>query len=177
VLVSQAGRFGGWTFSIKEGKPAYLDNDLGLDRYAEAAERALPEGEATVRMAFAYDGEPRLGGGGTATLYIDGKEVGSGRVEKTQFAIWSGDETANVGIDRETSVSRDDTEQTAEARSINANTGMKFIEYVDQCNQRRHQEYHDQAARQEQLDQDARQAIQGRHPNRATDSHVVEARP
>jgi arylsulfatase len=114
VLISQAGRFGGWTLYIKDGKPVYLYNYLGLEHYAVKSETSLPVGEATVRMEFAYDGEPKLGGGGTVTLFIDGEKVGSGRVEKTQFAIWSADETANVGIDRETPVSPDYTEQTSE---------------------------------------------------------------
>jgi arylsulfatase len=113
VLVSQAGRFGGWSFYVKDGKPVYLYNYLGLERYAVTADRPLPDGEATVRMEFAYDGEPKLGGGGTVTLSVNGEKVGSGRVEKTQFALWSADETANVGIDRETPVSPDYTEETS----------------------------------------------------------------
>ena len=113
VLVSQAGRFGGWSLYVKEGRPTYHYNYLGLEQYSVTADAALPEGEATVTMAFDYDGEPKLGGGGTVTLSIDGKPVGSGRVEKTQFAIWSADETANVGIDRETPVSPDYSEETS----------------------------------------------------------------
>jgi hypothetical protein len=65
-------------------------------------------------------------------------------------------------------------EQTAEARSINANTAMQFNDYVYQCNQRRHQEYYDQMAKQEQLDQNALQAIQDRHLNNASDSDIVD---
>jgi arylsulfatase len=99
---------------VKDGKPVYVYNYLGLDHYKVTADTALPEGKSTVKMEFAYDGQPKLGAGGTATLFIDGKKVGSTRVEKTQFAIWSADETANVGIDRETSVSSDYTEETSQ---------------------------------------------------------------
>ena len=73
----------------------------------------LPAGKATVKLDFAYDGKPKFGGGGTATLSLNGKQVGSGRIERTQFAFWSADETANVGIDRETPVSPDYTEETS----------------------------------------------------------------
>ena len=41
------------------------------------------------------------------------QQVGTGQVEKTQFAIWSADETANVGMDRETPVSSDYTEENS----------------------------------------------------------------
>jgi arylsulfatase len=48
-----------------------------------------------------------------ATLYINGKKVGSGRVENPHYGVWSFDETANVGVDRETSVTPDYTEETS----------------------------------------------------------------
>lgn len=113
VIVSQAGRFGGWSLYLQEGKPTYAYNYLGLETYTIRADNAVPAGKSTVKLEFAYDGEPKLGGGGTAKLFIDGKQVGAGRVEKTQAGIWSADETANIGIDRETSVSTDYTEETS----------------------------------------------------------------
>jgi hypothetical protein len=39
-----------------------------------------------------------------ATIYIDSKAVADGRVEKTQPNIFSGDETADVGLDNQTPV-------------------------------------------------------------------------
>ncbi|QDV32334.1 hypothetical protein [Tautonia plasticadhaerens] len=65
-------------------------------------------------------------------------------------------------------------EQSAEARSINANTAMQFNDYVYQCNERNHQEYYDQMAQQQQLDAKGRQAIQDRHLNNATDQDIVD---
>ena len=38
------------------------------------------------------------------TLYVNGKSVGEGRVEKTEPNIFSADETADVGIDNQTPV-------------------------------------------------------------------------
>jgi arylsulfatase len=113
VIVSQGGRFGGWSFYVKDGKPVYLYNFLGLEKFAVTADTPIPKGKSTVKMDFAYDGKPKLGGGGTATLYINGKKVGSGHVGKTQYAVWSADETANIGIDRETPVSPDYNEETS----------------------------------------------------------------
>ena len=106
VIVAQGGRFGGWSLYVKDGKPIFMYNYLGLDRFAAASNAALPKGRATVKMDFVYDGG-KPGAGGTATLYINGKSVGSVKVAQTQFAIFSADETAGVGVDTETPVSED----------------------------------------------------------------------
>ncbi len=49
-------------------------------------------------MEFAYDGGG-LGKGGNVTLYYDGHQVGSGRVEMTQPMVFSADETTDIGDD------------------------------------------------------------------------------
>ena len=103
AILSQGGRFGGWSLYMKDGKPAYTYNFLGLARYTVAAPEALPAGPATVTLDFVYDGGG-AGKGGKATLYVNGKAVAEGRVEKTQPNIFSADETADVGIDNQTPV-------------------------------------------------------------------------
>jgi hypothetical protein len=57
-------------------------------------------------MEFAYDGGG-LAKGGKVTLYIDGDNVGQGRVEGTVPLVFSGDETADVGSDTASPVSDD----------------------------------------------------------------------
>ena len=42
----------------------------------------MPAGKATVRFEFAYDGGG-AGKGGVGTLFVNGKRVGEGRIEKT----------------------------------------------------------------------------------------------
>ena len=59
-------------------------------------------------MEFAYDGGG-VGKGGDVTLYVDGKQVGSGRVKGTHSMLFSADETADVGSDTATAVSDDYT--------------------------------------------------------------------
>ena len=113
VIVAQGGRFGGWSLYVKDGSPVFMYNYLGIDRYSATATAKLPKGKSTVKMDFAYDGG-KLGAGGTATLYINGKSVGSGRIEQTQFAIFSADEAAGVGLDSETPVSEDYTRASSE---------------------------------------------------------------
>ena len=88
---------------MKDGKPAYTYNFLGLSRYTVTAPEALPPGPVTVTLDFAYDGGGP-GKGGKATLFINGKQVAEARVEKTQPNIFSADETADVGMDNQTPV-------------------------------------------------------------------------
>jgi arylsulfatase len=63
-------------------------------------------------MEFAYDGSG-LAKGGVATLYIDGDQVGEGRIEATVPMIYSGDETCDVGYDSGTPVSEDYTGESS----------------------------------------------------------------
>lgn len=103
VILAQAGRFGGWSLYLKEGKPTYTYNWLGLQRYTVAAAQAVPAGKAILRFEFAYDGGG-LGKGGTGTLFVNGKQVGTGRIEQTQCCAFSADEGADVGSDEGTPV-------------------------------------------------------------------------
>jgi arylsulfatase len=103
VILAQGGRFGGWSLYMKDGKPAYTYNFLGLERYTVSANSELPPGPATVKLDFVYDGEG-LGKGGVATLFVNGEPVAKGRIDKTQPLIFSADETADVGLDNQTPV-------------------------------------------------------------------------
>jgi arylsulfatase A-like enzyme len=103
VILAQAGRFGGWSFYIKDGKPTYTYNWLGLQRYTVAAGQALRSGKATIRYEFVYDGGG-VGKGGTGTIYVDGKNVATGRIDQTQCCAFSADEGADVGADEGTPV-------------------------------------------------------------------------
>lgn len=71
---------------------------LGLSRYRVAAAAPVPAGKATLRFQFAYDGGAP-GHGGAGTIFIRGKQVAQGRIERTQpFVFWAG-EGADVGMD------------------------------------------------------------------------------
>jgi arylsulfatase len=106
VILAQAGRFGGWSLYMKDGKPTYTYNWVGLQRYTVAAKQALPAGKATIRFEFAYDGGG-VGKGGMATLFVNGKTVATGRIERTQCCAFSADEGADVGADEGTPVTED----------------------------------------------------------------------
>ena len=103
VILAQGGRFGGWSLYVKDGKPAYTYNFLGLRQFTVASPEALPVGKATVVFDFAYDGGG-MGKGGDGTLSVNGRKVAEGRIDQTQPRIFSVDETADVGIDLATPV-------------------------------------------------------------------------
>jgi arylsulfatase len=103
VILAQGGRFGGWSVYLKDGKPSFIYNFLGLENYVISSDSKLKEGNVNLKFDFVYDGDG-LGKGGEVTIYVDGKSVASGRVEKTQPNIFSADETADVGLDNQTPV-------------------------------------------------------------------------
>ena len=45
--------------------------------------KPLPDGKATIRYEFAYDGGG-LGKGGTGTIFVNGEKVAEGRIDRTQ---------------------------------------------------------------------------------------------
>ena len=106
VMLAQAGRFGGWSLYLKNGKPTYTCNFLGLKRFTIAAATPAPPGNVTIRYEFAYDGGG-IGKGGTGTLFVNGKKVAQGRLEHTQGMAFSVEEGTDVGQDGETPVVED----------------------------------------------------------------------
>lgn len=96
VIIAQGGRFGGWSVYTVNNILRYCYNFFGIERFTVAAEQPLPTGAHQVRMEFAYDGGG-IGKGGTVTLYVDSEQVASGRVERTHVAMFSAEETTDVG--------------------------------------------------------------------------------
>ncbi|WP_159234443.1 arylsulfatase [Mycolicibacterium vanbaalenii] len=112
VIIAQGGRFGGWSLYTKDGCAKFHYNVLGIKSFDIEASEPIPAGAAQVRMEFDYDGGG-MGRGGTLTLYYDGTEVGSGRVDQTQGVVFSADETTDVGYESGTTVSPDYTAHTS----------------------------------------------------------------
>ncbi|HWY71371.1 MAG TPA: arylsulfatase [Terriglobales bacterium] len=106
VIVAQGGNMGGWSLYAYQGKLKYCYNCVGILRYDVTATSPLPAGKHQVRMEFVYDGGG-LGKGATIGLYVDGKKVGEGRVERTHRFLFSLDETLEVGCDVGEPVSAD----------------------------------------------------------------------
>ncbi len=92
------GSAGGWSLYLHEGKLKYCFNFLGIEHYIVSSDKPIPAGKIQVRMELSYDGGG-LGKGGDVGLYVDGKSVGNGRVEKTIPMAYSADEACDVGSD------------------------------------------------------------------------------
>ena len=106
VIIAQGGNVGGWALYVKDGKLKYCYNLLGIHYFYVEASSALPPGEHQVRMEFKYDGGG-LGKGGTATLYVDGKPVGEGKVAATAAMIFAADDGLDIGGDTGSAVAED----------------------------------------------------------------------
>jgi len=106
VILAQGGRVGGFSLYFKGGKPIYVYNFLGMERFTVAATQAVPAGKATIRFEFAYDGGG-MGKGGQGTIYVNDKKVAEGRIGRTEPLMFSADETADVGVDEAMPVTED----------------------------------------------------------------------
>jgi arylsulfatase A-like enzyme len=88
VLLAQGGMIGGHTFFVnKEQKLQYSHNYVGLEEYKVISEDKMPEGKLTLSMQFQVTGPPDFKAGkgapGTATLFVNGKQVGIGKIAVT----------------------------------------------------------------------------------------------
>jgi arylsulfatase len=106
VIVAQGGNIGGWSLYAKGGKLKYCYNFLGIMQFYAESSDVLPPGEHQVRMEFAYAGGG-LGKGGVASLFVDGKKVGEGKVAATAAMVFSADDGCDVGVDNGSPVSPD----------------------------------------------------------------------
>ncbi len=103
MIITQGGSEGGYGLYLRDGKPTFSYNFLGMERPTFAAEKPLPKGKATIVVEFAYDGGG-MGKGGTVTLKANGKQVATGRLERTipiQFSIGEG---LDIGMDNGSAV-------------------------------------------------------------------------
>jgi arylsulfatase len=119
MIFTQGGNTGGWAFYLKDGKVVVAHNYLDVEHYSVKSDDSVPSGEHEVKMAFAYEGGKGTGKGGTVTLMIDGKPVGSGRIEKTSPFKYSLSENQDIGSDTGTPVTYDYTPPFAFQGTLN----------------------------------------------------------
>jgi arylsulfatase len=106
VIINQVGSGGGWALYARDGRLTYAYNYGSITTYKISAKDKLAPGTYQVRAEFAYDGGG-IGKGGKVTLFVKGKEAGSGRVDRTHLFSFSLDETTDVGRDTGAPVSDD----------------------------------------------------------------------
>lgn len=105
MLVTQGGRFSGWGLYLREGRPVFSMNLLGVEKPKWEGAAALQPGKHTLVFDWqmAPAGEP-FGRGGTGTLSVDGQQVAQRALPRTLPFTWAWDETFDVGSDTGTSV-------------------------------------------------------------------------
>jgi len=114
MILTSGGRFGGYGFYLKAGKPVFLWNLVDLKRMAWEGPDVLAPGKHTISFDFAYDGMGAgtlafnnfsgVGQGGTGTLTVDGKQVSTQKMEHTLPMILQWDESFDIGSDTLTGV-------------------------------------------------------------------------
>jgi arylsulfatase len=103
VIVCQGGRFGGFSLYMKNGKPAFTYNYLGIESTNIIAPEALRPGNYKLVYDFKYDGGG-MGKGGVGNIFVNDKKVVEKRIEKTQPGLFSVDDLADIGVDDGTKV-------------------------------------------------------------------------
>lgn len=106
MIMTQGGRFCGVGLYMLKGRPVFHYNVCGVDRHTVQAPDPLGPGRHVVTVDFNYDGGG-VGKGGTLTLTVDGKTVGSKQVPRTVAFRMSLDETLDIGVDTGTPVAED----------------------------------------------------------------------
>jgi arylsulfatase A-like enzyme len=97
VIVAEGGKSAGFALYVQNGKLIYHYNYFERKRTNLVSNLTVPAGKSTVEMEFAYDGGG-LGKGGEATIAINGKVVGSTRIDNTVAGRF-GIDTFGVGSD------------------------------------------------------------------------------
>jgi arylsulfatase A-like enzyme len=98
MIVTHGGVEGGYGLYLRDGKPTFVYNYLGIERPTFAAKDALPKGKTRLVVDFKYDGGG-MGKGGAITMTGNGSKIAEGRLEKTvpnKFSICEG---LDIGMD------------------------------------------------------------------------------
>ncbi|HKF22328.1 MAG TPA: arylsulfatase [Candidatus Angelobacter sp.] len=103
MIVTDGGRFGGYGLYLLKGKPVFLYNMLGMERFRWEGTAPLAPGKHTLVFDFKYDG-PGAGKGGTGVLTVDGQQVASKAIPHTIPFLLTIDETLDIGSDTRTPV-------------------------------------------------------------------------
>lgn len=105
VLAAIGGISSGWSFYVKDGKPTFYYNFFEVDHARIQSSENLPKGKSSVRVEFTPV-EPGPGKPAAVKLFINGRETGNGRVERTVPFRYSV-EPFDIGRDTVSPVSND----------------------------------------------------------------------
>lgn len=104
MILTQGGNTGGWGFYILDGQLTLAHNFLDLEVYTVRSDKPIPAGEHDLSVTFKYEGGKDVGKGGSVTLQVDGKKVGSGKIDRTTPMKYSLSENQDIGTDTGTPI-------------------------------------------------------------------------
>ncbi|WP_343229932.1 arylsulfatase [Roseimicrobium sp. ORNL1] len=104
VLYALGGAGGGVTLYMDKGHLVYLYNMMIIEQYSARSESALAAGKHKIEVITKIAGPAK---GGSATLLVDGREVGKADLKRTVPVAFSASETFDVGVDLGSTVSLD----------------------------------------------------------------------
>jgi arylsulfatase len=117
VLLAHGSSFGGYSFFVnKEGKLQFSYNYLGIQEFKTVSGEKVPAGKMTLSWEFQKTGAPDFKAGrgapGTGKLFINGKQVGEGKIAVTcPIAYGLSGDGLSCGRDTLTPVSADYREE------------------------------------------------------------------
>ncbi len=107
MLLTMGGRFAGFGFWVEKGALVFGYANVKAVDYQELVSKAkVTAGNHKLRLEFKSDFEKtkKIGAGGEASLYIDGKKVAEGRINKTIPARFTLTEYMDIGQDYGTTI-------------------------------------------------------------------------
>jgi arylsulfatase len=105
VIAAMGGSSSGWSLYVKGGRPTFYYNFFEVAGYRAQSSTPLPKGKSTVRVEFTPE-EAGFGKPACVKLFVDEKETGAVRVEKT-VPVGYGAEGLDIGMDNISAVSPD----------------------------------------------------------------------
>lgn len=99
VIVATGGSAAGYTLFIKDNKLCYTYNFFHKHHYKLVSDINLPDGDIDVKMVYTQRDSKELGAGGTATLFVNGKQTANGNIDKVVPYRFSATETMDIGMD------------------------------------------------------------------------------
>lgn len=119
VINAIGGLGGGYTLFIKDGYPTFLYNFFEEEIATVKSSKKLPDGLASVKVNFNYDGGGP-GKGATIELFINNEKVGEGRIEKTVPGRY-GIDTFGIGVDTGSPVTEEYSQNKFTGKIIEVN--------------------------------------------------------
>lgn len=109
VLIASGGAFGGWSFYLRDGRPAAIQiaSQQPRDQFRVQSSKRIKAGPARITFAFTRDPQDTAGRGGNLSISVDGVQAAAGRFERVADFQAEATETFDIGNDTGTMVAQE----------------------------------------------------------------------